>query len=485
MADIALTASMRSNLLQLQGTTKLMDMTQERISTGKKINSALDGPVEFFTAKGLTDRATDFAALKDDMGQAISAIETASKSLESITDLVAQAKGLAVSAQAAETAAERANLAAQYDDLRTKINDLAGDATYNGVNLVNGRGEVSGGTWLVADEASADAFTGWGGLTVAHATSGASEQTIELTTQVQYASTTVNANAHGGGLYVGNTGASDTLDISVSTGWSEQAGAITATVSSDGTEVTFSTSSSAVTVTTAAIEAGTTATMGDLTLTLGITGAITSWTASGSMTVATLSTDMAETDSRIYAEYGADTTTFETGNLVRSIGGHTLTFASDAGATGGAAGESATIVITNPTGEGANDLTTKFNADGSAEIITVAQNASASGLGLSSAANSWSAGTDIEAAITQLDAARNELRDMTREFSTNLGVIQTREDFTNEFVNALQAGADKLTLADGNEEAANMLALQTRQQLGIQALSMASQSAQSVLSLFR
>ena len=63
-------------------------------------------------------------------------------------------------------------------------------------------------------------------------------------------------------------------------------------------------------------------------------------------------------------------------------------------------------------------------------------------------------------------------------------IVENREEFTENLINVLEEGADKLTLADMNEESANMLALQTRQQLAINSLSLASQAAQSVLSLF-
>ena len=69
-------------------------------------------------------------------------------------------------------------------------------------------------------------------------------------------------------------------------------------------------------------------------------------------------------------------------------------------------------------------------------------------------------------------------------FGSNLSVVQNRQTFTNAMVNTLQTGSDGLTLADGNLEGANMLALQTRQQLSIQALSLASQANQAVLRLF-
>ncbi|MEK7315319.1 MAG: flagellin, partial [Candidatus Eisenbacteria bacterium] len=68
--------------------------------------------------------------------------------------------------------------------------------------------------------------------------------------------------------------------------------------------------------------------------------------------------------------------------------------------------------------------------------------------------------------------------------SMSNGVITARQAFVTGMINTLSEGADQLTVADQNEEAANMLALQTRQQLGITGLSLASQSSQSILSLF-
>ena len=91
MADISLTASMRSNLLSLQNTQSLMDMTQERLSTGKKVNSALDNPTSYYTSQSLTNRASDLSALLDSMGQGIQTIKAANEGIESITEFVQQA----------------------------------------------------------------------------------------------------------------------------------------------------------------------------------------------------------------------------------------------------------------------------------------------------------------------------------------------------------------------------------------------------------
>jgi flagellin-like hook-associated protein FlgL len=87
----------------------------------------------------------------------------------------------------------------------------------------------------------------------------------------------------------------------------------------------------------------------------------------------------------------------------------------------------------------------------------------------------------VEAALT---TAIGTLRTQAATFGSDLTLVRIREDFTKEMVNTLKAGADGLVLADQNEEAANLLALQTSQQLGIQALSLAAQSQQGILRLF-
>ncbi len=93
--------------------------------------------------------------------------------------------------------------------------------------------------------------------------------------------------------------------------------------------------------------------------------------------------------------------------------------------------------------------------------------------------------TQINSLVTDLQTALDTLRTRTKTLGSNVALLQTRLDFTDNYVNTLQTGAGKLTLADLNEEGANLLALQTRQQLGIQALSFAGQAEQGILALFR
>jgi len=96
----------------------------------------------------------------------------------------------------------------------------------------------------------------------------------------------------------------------------------------------------------------------------------------------------------------------------------------------------------------------------------------------------WFDPAAIEASLNELDTALITLRKQSSSMSSNLSIITTRQNFSSDMMNTLTEGADKLTLADTNEEGANMLMLQTRQSLGTTALSMSAQASQAVLQLF-
>jgi len=126
----------------------------------------------------------------------------------------------------------------------------------------------------------------------------------------------------------------------------------------------------------------------------------------------------------------------------------------------------------------------EFNESGTSTLTITGFDGSSSGLGIAAAAGSWATDGNVDAAVADLDAALNTLRTNGKTLSSNAGVITTRQEFTTNLINTLTTGADNLTAADPNEEGANMLALQTRQQLGIVALQLSSQAQQSILRLF-
>ncbi len=134
--DVTLTSAVRSNLLSLQGTQDLISRTQGRLATGLRVGSPLDDPRAFFEAKALTDRASDIAEKKDGINQAVNAVKVTLDAVESIDTLVKQMKGLAISAKSA-TGTELTAIVNQYNELRDQIDNLADDASYQGVNLVN------------------------------------------------------------------------------------------------------------------------------------------------------------------------------------------------------------------------------------------------------------------------------------------------------------------------------------------------------------
>ena len=324
MSEISLTASMRSNLLSLQNTQSLMDQTQERLSTGKKVNSAIDNPSSYYTAQSLNNRASDLSALLDSMGQAIQTIQAADEGIEAITDFASQAKAVAQSAADSTDAEERASYMEQFNNILKQIDGIAKDSGYKGVNLLDG-----------------------GTLTVKFNETGDSK--LEIT-----------------GKSADTTG----LELDDATDWGKV---------SDYT-----------------------------TLKEAITSA-----------------------QEAYDE------------------------------------------AMKPNGAGDADGTLKGKLDKAQKAYDDAV-----------AADVKAQSAKIEEAMTAVDSAISTLRNWASEFGNNYSIVQSRESFTENLINVLTEGADKLTLADMNEESANMLALQTRQQLAINSLSLASQAAQSVLQLF-
>jgi flagellin-like hook-associated protein FlgL len=170
---------MRQNLFSLQQTNSLQERTASRLATGKKVQSALDDPINFFAAAGHTQRAGDLAQRKDQMGEAIQTIKAANNGIEAITDLIASAKSLANSASAidvcatasSQNATDRSALADQFNEVMNQIDTLAADSGYKGINLL-----TAGSITVEYDESgdSSSTITGFNstatGLSIADST---------------------------------------------------------------------------------------------------------------------------------------------------------------------------------------------------------------------------------------------------------------------------------------------------------------------------
>jgi flagellin-like hook-associated protein FlgL len=272
MSDISLSSGIRSNLLSLQNTSSLLNRTQTRLGTGKKVNSAIDNPTNYFTSVALQNRSSDLSARLDSIAKGIQTVKAADTGITGIKSLIGQLKGIVSDAQGTSSTSDQVTLGSRFVEVRRQIDRLAQDSGYDGVNLLDG----------------------------------------------------------------------DSLTIN----FAEKAG--------DST--------------------------------LGLQG----------FTAAATSTDV-----------GISTAT-------------------------------------------------------AAYFTSMA---------------------DLTQIVKTLEDGETSLRNQSRSLSANLSVLTSRQDFTKNLVNVLTTGANDLVNADTNEEAANLLALNTQQSLGVNALSLASQQAQSVLKL--
>jgi len=144
--EIALSSATRTNLLSLQNTSSLIDITQQRLATGLKVNNALDDALAFFRARNLNSRAQDLSAVKDLINGGVSVLTAATQGLESMESVLKQMKALAQSAIAAPESTTRAKLASQFNELRTQVDAIAFDSSFNGINLLkNDPGHFRGG----------------------------------------------------------------------------------------------------------------------------------------------------------------------------------------------------------------------------------------------------------------------------------------------------------------------------------------------------
>ncbi len=136
--DITLTSAMRANLLSLKNTAELLSRTQERLSTGKKVNSPLDNAVNYFAAWSHTSRADDLTARKDNMSEAIQTVKAANDGIQTITTLIETAKGIAQAALATGDLTQRALYVTQYNAILDQVDQLSNDTGYRGTNLLAG-----------------------------------------------------------------------------------------------------------------------------------------------------------------------------------------------------------------------------------------------------------------------------------------------------------------------------------------------------------
>jgi flagellin-like hook-associated protein FlgL len=536
MADIALNSAVRSNLRSMQGTTELMNRTEERLSSGKKVNSALDNPSNFFTAQSLDRRSSDLSNLLDSVSNSVQTLKAADNGISSISDLVNQMKSTARSAQQSTSA----------------VTTRGGftSAAITGATSANLLGSASNAT--VAAPALENNQTAAADITSA-----------TLLTTAANADTLKTANAISAG---------DTLTVNGKT-IQFYADAATATAGTADVKIALDTGTigDVLTGITTALGAGSTATVEDGAITVTGADKTQSFTFGGTAATAlglpttenapvpsvlsgkTLEVKVGDLDKKTITfgsgdgqvdtleelnaelkDSGASASIDSTGKLkiqtsnayeddTITIGGTLVSTDGSADADAGEIFEVADTAsatsspVIDDTGKRARtDYRNDFN-DTLDQIRTLAKDASYNGvnllagddlkvvfnedgksslniagvdvldtLGLSAlSGDEFMDSSSLDKVVSTLNSALSGLDSLSSKFGSQLSVVQTRQDFTKSMIGTLDDGSNTLTAADTNEEAANLATLQTRQSLIVSSLSISTSQEQNILQLLR
>ena len=489
MSDITLSKAVRSNLLSLKGTAEMMAQTQNRLATGNKVNSALDNPSNWFTAQGLNNRASDLNALLDGMANGVKTLEAAdngltamTKTLESMQSTLRQARQdksfetqsytipatgldntsqLSFSDGAVGTDPVSINLTAQTNSAEaastaTTATGLTATSTLDALGLADGE------TLIIGNGTAADDTT--------YTVTAADTDTVQdLIDDINAGTNGITAALNDDGQLVFTAGDNETEITVGGTGTVPGLAAqdvpdevyVAKTVDELVTEINGSDDLSGMIRASndngkLRIENQSTQ---DLTVDGATAGNVLDGSTSGAATIegnsvrAGLSEQYNELRDQL--DKLADDASFNGINLLR--------------------GDNLSITF-NETGTSSVDIQTEGG-----ETI----NSANLGVSTTLAEADLDSDTNIDGELAKLKSALNEVRSQASTFGSNLSMVENRQTFTKAMIDTLQDGAGNLTLADMNEEAANLLALQTRQSLSSSSLSLASQQDQSVLQLIR
>jgi len=506
MSDITLTAAVRQNLLSLQSTADLMSVTQNRLATGKKVNSALDNPSNFFTSQSLNNRASDLNSLLDSIGQAQQTLNAANQGLTSLTKLVQSAKSIAQQARAV------AEPQTTYD--------VAGNT--GDVDFTETKGSFTASSFSAPTTAGSFNFTVTVGGTAHTLTTASIATNATVTDVVNAINNAIAADVGGAAGHLQATISSgnvklDALDsdtdftitasaVTADLGLTADASTNRSVTSSNlldlsaglaGKSLTVQANGGTAKTVTFGNGVGQVSTFAELQSALNGTGVTASLTVNGAQNNLTLSvagttgTQNSLVVSGSAAGSGAGTVGIAAGTYNGNANAPTpdttranyqQQFNDLLGQIDALAKDSSYNGVNLLNGD---SLKVVFNEKGTSSLTISGVTFDSAGLGLDAISGTgFQTNANIDATIAKLDSALTTLRTQASSFGSSLTTVQTRQDFTKNLINTLQTGADNLVLADTNEEGANLLALQTRQSLSTTALSLSAQASQAVLRLF-
>ncbi len=465
MKEISLSSAMNANLLALQNVSRMTDRTQERLATGLKINSALDNPASYYAAVSLHNRASDLFTLLDTMGQGIQTIKAATEGIESATSLLMQMKAVAEQVSNSVTPP-----AVSQETTPQKVDYSLQDYLDQGYTAITADMKASDIQKLIKDGAR---------LVLAEDITLEQDGTIDFEGCINlYEVNDVIIEGNGHKISY------DSYNCSIFYL------ARSHNIRIDNIQLDY-TSLEPDCEMYAAIDLM----AGDLEL------SSVSINASGISDIYIESWDKKNSVLNIDSVDGVRINNYDGNGTVNVVELPPILPAPSEAETPTVTPyvpkqysaqfnellEQYNMLIGDSSYKGinllkGNALSVVFNEDSSSALNVHGHDISSGRIGLD--AVDWQTLEDVNVTIEALGRAINTLRDLSSEMGNYYTIVENRKDFTTTMINVLTEGADNLTLADMNEESAKMLALQTRQQLGVNSLSLASEAAQSILSLF-
>jgi flagellin len=393
--SVSLSQGVLSNLLALQQTTSLINTVQNQLATGKKVNTALDNPTNFFLASNFQNNITTLNSVLDQINIGQRTLDAANTGITDLTNLLQSAQGTLNQALAsAPTASLLTGTAA----------NLAGATTLASLGF-----------------AATDVITVNDGTTNTTTFTASATQTVQsLVNFINTGGTTGNnkdrAELSGDGRVL-IEGATAAASISITTN-----SATTTAIQNLGFNATAT------------------------------NGAINNTAAAG---------PASSTRTALATQFDALRTQIDQ-------------LAADSGYNG--------VSLLNN-----QSLAIFTNVASTAKVILTGNTDTSAGLGLTSTftVNTFQDNFDVNSAVSTVKTALTTLQNQASTYASQVSVVQARQDFTSRQINTLSSGINDLTLADSNQVGAQLLALQTRQTLSSTALSLATQSDQNVLRLFR
>ena len=391
--SVSMSAGVRAALSALQETSTMAEATQARLSTGLRVNSALDNPSSFFTAASLSNRSNDLSRLLDDMGQGIQVLKAADKGI---------------------TATQK-TIESMQSVLRQALQSTSTTGKLTGANTT----KLTGSTKLT-DAAIGNSATDVYKVKVGTGTA-VSVHTVTATSTVQDLIDAINTNTSVNGDVRASLDSNGQFTIE----------------SLNAKDITFSAVDTASTPNNIINELMGGSVVASLTATAGTINS-TRKASSDQLTELLSQLDQQVND----ASYNGI-------NLLKG-----------------------------------DNLKITFNESASSTLTVKGAKSDFASLGLAASGTNLQSDDEINSFLTKMTTALTTLRTRAATFGTNLSIVQNRQDFTKNIVSTLDEGRQKLVQADTNEEAAKLLALNTRQQLSGTALTLANQSDQAVLRLF-